>query len=284
MKQRSDDAVQLNEQIIERMERYCSQLLATGMKEPDRQSKTWHWMFYRLETELTAFAVNLQGREDCVEIVYGFASVAFLRMDGQEPSQAESITIDDTDIAIRKKEIVRSPEDEQRAGERIRAFYEAYRSLEKDALLAEKKARQKKFLDTIAVRLKPLGFKKKAARWTRQLRDGFALEFYAQKSAFSDEYYFNVSVGKIGDPTYGSCFYTRVTPKGMRITDWQLIPEADWEAFLDSVIENTLKPLMATPFEELGRQERLWENCNCARTKCAQCWVEKNLWEAKGMQ
>ena len=37
MKQRLDDAVQLNEQIVERMEKYCTQLLAAGMKEPGRR-------------------------------------------------------------------------------------------------------------------------------------------------------------------------------------------------------------------------------------------------------
>ena len=144
MKQKAEDARNLNGEIIERMEKYCSMLLAAGMKEPDRQSKSWHWMFYRPETELTAFAVNLQGKEDCVEIVYGFASTAFLRMDGIEPSQAVSITIDDTDMAVRQREIIRSAEDEKAAGERIRALYEAYRFMEKDALLADKKARQKK--------------------------------------------------------------------------------------------------------------------------------------------
>ena len=110
------------------------------------------------------------------------------------------------------------------------------------------------------------------------------LEFYAQKSAFSDQYYFNVYLYKSDDRTFGSCYSTRVTPEGMQITDWQLIPEADWEIFLDSVLENTLKPLMTIPFEELGRQRWLWERCDCARKKCAQCWVEKSLWEAKGLQ
>ena len=109
MKQRAADSRELNPKIIERMETYCAQLLTAGLKEPDRESRSWHWLFYRPETELTAFAVNLQGREDCIEIVYGFASTAFLRMDGIEPSQAESITIYDTDMAVRQREIIRSP-------------------------------------------------------------------------------------------------------------------------------------------------------------------------------
>lgn len=281
MKQRAEDSKPLNECIIEMMERFGAQLLAAGLKEPDRESRSWHWMFYRPETELTAFAVNLQGKEDCVEIIYGFASTAFLRMDGIEPSQAESITIDDTDMAVRQKEIIWSFEDERAAEERIRALYEAYRFMEKDALLADKKARQKRFLDTIAVLLKPLGFKKKGTRWTKALTDGFSLEFHAQKSAFSDRYYFNVSIHRENVPAHCICYYTRLALNNQYLIDWQTTEKDEWRTFAEETAESTLRLLSETPLTELGRLPHIWESCHCRRECCGDCWVQKKPWEAK---
>jgi len=283
MKQRSADAAPINGHIEEMMERFCTQLLAAGMKEPDWESASWHWKFYRLDTDLTAFAVNLQGRDDGVEAVYGFASLAYLRMDGKEPAETESIPLSDTQITIRQMSVIRTPEDEREAEARIREMYEAYHLCDKDALLKEKKERQKQFLNTIAVRLKPLGFKKKGAKWTKPLEKGYELTFEAQKSAFSDQYYFNIRIEKSNDSTFGSCYYTRAVPENRKITDWQLIGEVEWTAFLDDLTENKLRPLMETPLEELGKQAWLWENCHCRREKCSECWVQKNLWEAKGL-
>ena len=46
----------------------------------------------------------------------------------------------------------------------------------KDDILALKKERQKAFLSRIHAYLKPLGFAKKASKWTKKLPDGFVFE------------------------------------------------------------------------------------------------------------
>ena len=39
---------------------------------------------------------------------------------------------------------------------------------------------------------------------------------------------------------------------------------------------------MPGKFSELGKESRIWTGCPCQRDRCEACWVEKNLWEARG--
>ena len=85
-----------------------------------------------------------------------------------------------------------------------------------------KKEKQKEFLRKIADKLKPFGFKKKGAKWTRALEGDFCLQFDAQKSQWSDQYYFNISLynAKI---QYPQCYGIRLTTNGKDIYNWQLM-------------------------------------------------------------
>lgn len=269
----------LKPEIRDVLERYRTQLLAFGMCEPKSCNfSTGYWNFYKQTTEWAAFVVNLQGKDDFVEVIFGFASTAFTKMVGDEMSLI-NYGIWDEAIAVRQKVIIRSEADEKFAQDRIGKMYEQYYSAEKDEILAVKKAAQKAFIATIAKKLKPLGFKKKNNSWTKFLDDEYYVEFYAQKSSFSDEYYFNIYIRK--NNQNGSCYYTRVAPEEMYPMDWQCIPDAQWQAFLDDMIENVLMPIIDTPLPELGKMPYIWETCFCDRKKCSNCWVEKNVWEIK---
>ena len=152
---------------------------------------------------------------------------------------------------------------------------------EKDELLNHAKEKRREFIQQIAVKLKPLGFKKKANTWTRTLDGEYYVMFNAQKSAFSDEYYFNVYIGKNGTNEYGDCFHTRVAPQGMSPMDWQALSRDEFEIFLDRTVVPALEQIIKTPLQELGKIPSYWNGCPCKRNKCQNCWMEKNLWEAK---
>lgn len=275
------DPKPLASDIRAKMEHYRAELLAFGMLEPTKlKSSVWHWLFYKPMTELTAFVVNLTGTDQGIEVVYGYASTAFTRLAGDENTLIER-GISDTDINIREKIRICDEADEETARGLIAQMYGRYPQTSKDDLLSHAKEKRKAFIQQIAVRLKPLGFKKKTNFWTRPLEGDYYLMFYAQKSAFSDEYYFNVYIGKTGTFEYGDCYDTRLAPPGMSPMDWQALSKEAFAFFLDNAVVPKLETIIRTPLGDLGKIPAYWSRCHCKRTKCEICWMEKNLWEAR---
>lgn len=264
-----------------KMEQYRIELLSFHMSEPTkRQSSPCHWYFYKPMTEQTAFVVNLQGSAFYVEITYGYASTAFTKMAGDEYALVEW-GVSDEDIAIREKVIICDDADETVAKSKIAKMYATYRHTQKDNLLLFAKEKRKAFLQQIHTKLKPLGFKKKANTWIRSLTDTYYLMFNAQKSAFSDEYYFNLSINKNGTCCFGGCYETRIAPNGMSPMDWQALDKEEFDFFLENNVVPELEKIMGTPLAELGQTPSYWAGCHCNRQICESCWMQKNLWEAK---
>lgn len=162
-------------------------------------------------------------------------------------------------------------------------MYGRFRSVEKDELLAMAKEKRRAFIQQLAVRLKPRGFKKKGNTWRREMPQGLTLAFNLQKSSYSDVYYFNVDLRREDIPGFG-CYSRRVPPEGCAgkswTMDWQLISPEELSAFLDERLVPHLLWLISTPYDVLGADPRVWENCFCQRDRCESCWVHKNVWEA----
>ena len=271
----------LPEEIQRKLAQYRTQLLDVGMQEPTARGTTGqHLYFYRPATAQTAFVVNLTGSEEYIEVTYGYASTAFTQMSGN----ADALTVygvSDDEITIRESFLICDESEEEEASAKIRQMYHAYLRTEKDDLLNQAKAKRKAFIQQIAVRLKPLGFRKKGNSWTRPLENGFSVHFQAQKSAYADMYYFNIVIGKSSAPISTECYYTRVAPPGMNPMDWQAICPETFAWFLDHTVLPVLERIIRTPLQELGKQPEIWSGCICDHRKCERCWVEKNLWEAK---
>lgn len=273
----------LRPEICAMLERFAAQLRDAGMKEPTKpilETDRCRY-FYRETTELTAFVVNLYGFEDRVEIVYGYASTAFTRMKNDENALLW-YGVDSGSINIRSKAVIYSREDEAAAAQAIGAMYAAYRTVEKEELLQLTKEKRKQWIQLFAVRLKPLGFRKKGNVWTYKLGEDYLLRFDAQKSMYADEYYFNIMIGRANTDVYGDCYYERFSPTEDNPVDWQTLGEEVWIAFIDDMVENHLRPVIDAPLSEIGKQPHIWEKCHCDRDKCRHCWVEKNYWEATG--
>lgn len=273
------DSKPIASEIRAKMEQYRTELLAFGMQEPSkRKSSIWHWFFFKPMTALTAFIVNVTGKDEYIEVVYGYASTAFTRFAGCENALIES-GVPDEDITIREKYIICDDSDEKSVRPLIADMYNKYSQTQKDVLLTFAKEKRKAFIQQIAFKLKPLGFKKKANTWTRTLVGEYYLMFNAQKSSFSDEYYFNVYIGKNGTNNYGDCYYTRVAPQGMCPMDWQALTKEEFDFFLEETVLPTLSKIINTPLNDLGKISAYWSGCHCKRNKCESCWIEKNLWD-----
>ena len=200
----------------ERYIKYSEILFSNSFSEA--KQKSGH--FFRQATEQTAFVVNFEDDEEsCITILYGFASTAYMAGD-EEWFVNHGADIDD--CQVRNILCVWDEESEANARTSISDFYEQCKDHSKEEILAVKKERQKEFLSHFARALKPLGFKKKGTKWTRALDNRRALTFDAQKSAFSDQYYFNVTVHEISN-LYATYSYERVVMYGSDIYNWQLM-------------------------------------------------------------
>lgn len=255
-----------------RLDAFRTRLLSAGFLEPiQHQSSNWHWYFFRPDTELTAAAVNLQAMDGYLEVTYGYGSTAFTRMAGDENALL-FYGLSNDDITLREKFLICDEADEQTAASLIATFLEKYHGTEKDALLLLAKNKRKAWISQFAVRLKPLGFRKKGNTWTKPLEGNYDLSFNLQKSSYADEYYFNVAICPRDSDAWMCCLNTRL---GSGTFDWQSLTPEETEAFLDKTILPPLRRLIDTPFAALGWDPWLWERCHCDHSLCPVCWVAK---------
>ena len=219
----------------ERYIKYSEILFSNGFSEA--KQKSGH--FFRQATEQTAFVVNFEDdKESCIAILYGFASTAYTAGD-EEWFVNHGSYMDDCQV----RNILSVWDDASEANARtsISDFYEQYKNHTKEEILAVKKERQKEFLAHFARALKPLGFKKKGTKWTREMGNGRALTFDAQKSAFSDQYYFNVTVHEISN-LYATYSYERVVMYGSDIYNWQLMTAEQIDNLIQYALKNYIEP------------------------------------------
>lgn len=254
--------------ITEKTELYRNQLLTFGMLEPAQWQSSDQYRFYIQNTSLTAFIVNLTVKKSAIEIVYGYASTAFTRMAGDENALIENGVCNEC-INIREKVIICNQADEVTANAKIKAMYAQYLHTEKDELVKLAKEKRKQFINQIATRLKPLGFKKKTNSWTKPLNINYYVMFNVQKSDFSDEYYFNIYIGKNNTACYGDCYYTRISPDEKYPTDWQTISNEAFNDFLENTAVPLLQDIINTPLKALGKRKNVWCGCTCSRNECA---------------
>lgn len=214
--------------------KYRAILFSKGFSEA--KQKAGH--FFRQATEQTAFVINFEDDENGITILYGFASTAYMAGDDEWfVNHGASIE----DCQVRNILCVWDNESESDAKKIISDFYDLYKNHSKDEILAVKKERQKLFLDHFARVLKPLGFQKKGTKWTKPLENGKALTFHAQKSAFSDQYFFNVIVHNASN-LYTKFSCERVVMYGRDIYNWQLMTDKQIDNLIQYTLENNIKP------------------------------------------
>lgn len=250
--------------------RFQEELISNGFLEA--KEKRGH--FWRETTEKTAFIINLTDGECYVDVLYGFAAIPCVK--GEE-NWFSSFGADMDDCHVRQMLCISEEYGEELARQEVADFYNAYQSLSKDEILLLKKERQKEFLNHFAIVLKPLGFKKKRTKWLKELEGGYVLTFEAQKSAYSDQYYFNVSIN-LPNVIYPACFHRRVDMFERTLYNWQLLSNEQVENLVKFTMENYITPILKTPLPDLGKTEFVCSSCTCQRNKCKNCWVDHNLW------
>lgn len=267
------------------------QLLDAGFSEATQ--RPLH--FWKNLTEKTAFIVNLKASTTGVGVVYGVISTAVLWTE-RDWDYFRQVGRSDDDCNFRFYIEINSEDDEIRAKNEIGRLYEDYLHIDKDTLLATVKEHRKQFIQQITNVLKPLGFRKKGNQWRKPLSNNIMLQFWADKDPYSDLYYFEVNIYALNPPGGVWCYTKRLDTKGTDIFDWKGYSEPhrrfDWQLqstedlleIVNRAYEKELSPFIQNGIEEMGKQPHVWQNCICNRKHCPTCWVEKNLWEAKGIR
>lgn len=227
--------------------------------------------FFRRDSELTAFFVNLEPAGDGLRVFCGFASIAFIRIKNNE-SALWDMGISEDRAALRFLVPIPTERSEAAAAEQIAAVFRSYQGTEKDALLSLSKELRKAWLDRITQRLKPLGFRKKGNEWRKVLPSGHTLYFAADKGSYSDGYNFDVRLqAPPAPPRPGDwcAFAIREQDRERAIDpfchhrfDWQLEPPEELDRILDWFLTDFYQPLTAGPIEPL--LPKLY----CARKDC----------------
>ena len=113
-------------------------------------------------------------------------------------------------------------------------------------MLKLKKERQKAFINKINDKLKTIGFKKKNTIWTKELGEGYQLDFSAYKSQWSDVYIFDVHVQ---NPNNKVIYLNRINTCDRGMYNWQLLTDEEINVLFNYVINDVLRPIIISPLE-----------------------------------
>ena len=193
-----------------------------------------------------AWVLNLRRKFDGLLVEAGFA---FPANTPEDRALFAERGCTDTDIRLRLCRLVHTPEELQTVLAEAEALRQAWFARSRDEVKKEIAARQKAFAARITAQLKPLGFRKKALHWTCARPDGWHVDFNAQKSAYTDAFYFNLLLTEPDKhPWYMGVIDER--PLG-NLLDWQTMPGEDFDDLLRAVVQRRILPLMSDPIDQL---------------------------------
>ena len=218
------------------MEKYASMLLAHGFCRAAEKP----YRFYKFTDEYTAFIVNLKKGEFYPSVFYGYALI-WRAEDVRESFLREGD--DGLFCKLRGEADLSCEKEEELARKAIGALYEKYKNAAREEIIAAAKEKNKEFIGIIAKTLKPLGFRKTGTKWHYELSEKLTLWFQAQKSQYSDVYYFNIIISP-KDDFYGYLHYERAAYRGGYTLDWQMISREEAEMYFLDIAENMLKPII----------------------------------------
>lgn len=250
---------------------FKDELLKNGFSEASYyvESRLWKWKYFKQTSKDVAFIVNLEAYHDYIEIYYGYTSTAFTKMAGCKDVLINQ-GVDSCDINVRQMIKYKINDAESNIYNKIKEFYLEYLNLSKEEIVSIKKEKQKEFFSKINIRLKSFGFKKKNNTWTKELEQNICLEICAQKSQYSDEYYFNISLYNI-DVKFSTCFETRLTLNDKQIFNWQVLSEEELDEILDLLINKYLLFIINTPLNQFGEVENDDFILKCNKKVCDKC-------------
>ena len=267
----------------QKLNELCEKLLCAGFHTATNE-QFYGTRFWKEVTDKTAFVINLKDHSTEIGVLYGYISTAawfskdvldYIRQRG----------VNDDDVHLRHYLAIENQAAEDFAQESIAGYYSKLCNADKDTILEIARAEREEFMNKVNDLLLVYDFRRrgKQHKWIKNLSDGFVLEFWIDRSSYSDLYYLQVDVypkQKKGLRCYSSRLYSveLKSANGCFVDKFDLRLQKDYVLYkmIDQYFLKQLMPVFSSPLSELGENSMIWSGCNCLRTHCDYCWVQKN--------
>ncbi len=266
----------------QKMNEFREKLLCAGFHAADNE-KFCCTHFWKSVTNKTAFVVNLKDLSTEISVLYGYVSTAsWFSQDAFDFHKQRGIA--DDDVHLRQFLIIADQTDEMDAQKVIGDFYQKFYNADKDTILEVARTDREDFMNKVNDLLIVHDFRRrgKQHKWVKNLADGFILEFWIDRSSYSDLYYLQVDIfpkKKTGFHCYSNRLYAPdlKSENGCVVEKFDLRLQKDYVLYkvIDQCFIKQLLPLFCKPLSELGEDSMIWAGCTCPRQCCSHCWVEK---------
>lgn len=235
------------------------------------QSSIYQDRFYKYLTNQTAFIINVRDHGKFISIVYGINTVS---LDKELRNHFENFSEDDDNITLRKNISFSNLEEEILVNNIIKEFYYKYETLNKEQLLTVSKEKRKEFIDCFKTLLKPYGLKKKSNKWSKDLNENLTLNFYLNKSIYSDVYYLDLWIN-VQDKPNRLCYSKRYSYYNNYTINWQFLNLNEFMQYLKKTLIEDIDLIINSKIDDLHLKDETFENTFCEKNICDNCKFNK---------
>lgn len=263
-----------NENAIKELKRYtnkCFDIYSQLIKNGFKRGIYYQERFYKYLTNQTAFIINVRDHGKFISIVYGINTVS---LDKELRNNFENFSETDDNITLRKNISFSNLEEEILVNNIIKEFYYKYETLNKEQLLTVLKEKRKDFIDCFKTLLKPYGLKKKSNKWSKDLDENLILNFYLNKSIYSDVYYLDLWIN-VQDKPNCLCYSKRYAYNNNYTINWQFLNLNEFMQYLKKTLIEDIDLIINSKIDDLYLKDEIIENSFCEKNICDNCKFNK---------
>lgn len=235
------------------------------------QSNIYQDRFYKYLTNQTAFIINVRDHGKFISIVYGINTVS---LDKELRKHFENFSETDDNITLRKNISFSNLEEEILVNNIIKEFYYKYETLSKEQLLTVSKEKRKEFIDCFKTLLKTYGLKKKSNKWSKDLDENLTLNFYLNKSNYSDVYYLDLWIN-VQDKPNRLCYSKKYSYYNNYAINWQFLSLNEFMQYLKKTLIEDIDLIINSKIDDLHLKDETFENMFCEKNICDNCKFNK---------
>ena len=263
-----------NENAIEELKRYtnkCFDIYSQFIKNGFKRGIYYQERFYKYLTNQTAFVINIRDHGKFVNIVYGITTVS---LNQELREHFEKFIQDDDNITLRNITSFATIDEENKISNDINDFYSKYHLLNKEELLDVSKEKRKEFINCFKTLLKPYGLKKKSNKWSKDLDGNLILNFYLNKSIYSDVYYLDLWIN-VQDKPNRLCYSKRYAYNNNYTINWQFLNLNEFMQYLKKTLIEDIDLIINSKIDDLHLKDETFENTFCEKNICDNCKFNK---------
>ena len=240
-----------NENAIEELKRYtnkCFDIYSQLIKNGFKRGIYYQERFYKYLTNQTAFVINIRDHGKFVNIVYGITTVS---LNQELREHFEKFIQDDYNITLRNITSFATIDEENKISNDINDFYSKCHLLNKEELLDVSKEKRKEFINCFKTLLKPYGLKKKSNKWSKDLDGNLILNFYLNKSIYSDVYYLDLWIN-VQDKPNRLCYSKRYAYNNNYTINWQFLNLNEFMQYLKKTLIEDIDLIINSKIDDLS--------------------------------